>query len=452
MKEIRILSPQGMLGYGYPSSSFEEGLQASPDMIAVDAGSTDGGPHRLGLGMGGVSRYATKKDLQPLILAAKERHIPLIIGSAGGSGAGKRVDWLLDIVKEIAKEQGLRLKVATIYADINKQWLYQRWQEGKVDPVDSAPPLSAESIKETTALVAQMGVEPYLEALKEKPDIIIGGRTYDPVMSAALPILNGMDPGLAFHLGKILECGALAATPGTAKDGMLGILRDGHFLVQPLNPERKCTAQSVAAHTMYEKSHPYYLHGPGGMLDLSECRFEQVDERTVKVSGSRFIPSESYTVKVEGVRQDGFRTVLICGIRDPYLLQQLDEVLAQVQDEVRSYFDQTSFQMFFKVYGRDGVMGAWEPEREALGHEVGLVAEVVAGTQEMADSICAYTRSLLMHFDYKGRVSTAGNLALPFAPPEFSAGPVFSFSVYHAVTIDDPLSLFPVKYVELRGE
>src|SRR5690554_374878 len=106
-KKITILSPQGMLGYSYPLESLINGLAYNPDVIAVDAGSTDGGPHRLGLGIGGVSRYATKKDLIPLVKAAKERKIPLIIGSSGGSGRNSRVDWLKDIIHEIAEEEKL---------------------------------------------------------------------------------------------------------------------------------------------------------------------------------------------------------------------------------------------------------------------------------------------------------------------------------------------------------
>ena len=61
MKELKILSPCGILGYGYPRNSFENGLKRKPDLIAVDAGSTDAGPHKLGAGVGIVSRQATKK-------------------------------------------------------------------------------------------------------------------------------------------------------------------------------------------------------------------------------------------------------------------------------------------------------------------------------------------------------------------------------------------------------
>ena len=54
-KKLKILAPCGILGYGFPVESFEQGLKDAPDAIIVDAGSTDAGPHKLGEGVGIVS-------------------------------------------------------------------------------------------------------------------------------------------------------------------------------------------------------------------------------------------------------------------------------------------------------------------------------------------------------------------------------------------------------------
>ena len=98
---------------------------------------------------------------------------------------------------------------------------------------------------------------------------------------------------------------------------------------------------------------------------------------------------------------------------------------------------------------RDAVMGSSEPRREtALPHEVGLVMEVVAVTQEMADTICAFARATLMHHHYPGRKATAGNLALPFAPSDVPLGPVYRFNVYHLLEVEDPCVIFPLELVE----
>ena len=43
--EVRILVPTGMLGGGFTPESVARGLELGADVIAVDGGSTDSGPH-----------------------------------------------------------------------------------------------------------------------------------------------------------------------------------------------------------------------------------------------------------------------------------------------------------------------------------------------------------------------------------------------------------------------
>ena len=50
-REFKVLSPTAILGYGFPEASFLRGIEQKPDLIAVDAGSTDPGPFYLGAGM-----------------------------------------------------------------------------------------------------------------------------------------------------------------------------------------------------------------------------------------------------------------------------------------------------------------------------------------------------------------------------------------------------------------
>ena len=64
--------------------------------------------------------------------------------------------------------------------------------------------LNPERIKSSERIVAQIGVEPIIAALKEDVDVVIAGRTYDPAVFAALPVMKGFDEGLALHMGKIL--------------------------------------------------------------------------------------------------------------------------------------------------------------------------------------------------------------------------------------------------------
>ena len=100
--------------------------------------------------------------------------------------------------------------------------------------------------------------EPFIKALDEGADVILAGRSYDPSVFASLPIKEGFDKGLAIHMGKILECAAIAALPGSGSDSMFGYLRKDSFVLEPLSSLRKCTTLSIAAHTLYEKSNLIY--------------------------------------------------------------------------------------------------------------------------------------------------------------------------------------------------
>ena len=76
MRSLTILSPCGILGYGFPDASFAYGLSQKPDAIVVDAGSTDAGPHKLGAKTAIVSRRAAKKDLLRIIKGGCELAYP----------------------------------------------------------------------------------------------------------------------------------------------------------------------------------------------------------------------------------------------------------------------------------------------------------------------------------------------------------------------------------------
>jgi len=295
-----------------------------------------------------------------------------------------------------------------------------------------------------------MGVEPIQQALNAGCDVVIAGRAYDPAVFAALPMLRGYDAGLALHLGKILECAAIAASPGSGADCALGILEEDRFILQPLSEHRRFTATSVAAHTLYEKSDPYLLPGPGGHLDLRNVSFENIGQGRVAVSGSCFTPSDNYCLKIEGARRLGYRSIAIAGIRDPIMIAAINEILEQVRSRVKELHPTglTHGSLHFHVYGKNAVMGNREPLQDTPSHELGIVIDAVCPEPDAADTLCSLTRSTLLHFGYEGRIATAGNLAFPFSPSDLRAGEVYEFSVYHLLQTD-ALSLFPLSVLEL---
>ena len=285
-------------------------------------------------------------------------------------------------------------------------------------------------------------------------DIIIGGRSYDPAPFAGFCLSRGVEPGVAWHVGKILECGGICALPKGRS--MVATMRKESFDLIPLSPAERCTPLSVAAHTLYEKTRPDRLPGPGGYLDLTTAKYEQVTPKICRVSGAKFVPVP-YQVKMEGVQHLGYRTIFIGGIRDSILISQIDDFLERVRKYTQKLFPgldkSEGFRLIYHVYGKNGVMGPLEPLAEKVQpHEVAVLGEVVAPTSELSHTVAQNARASILHFAYEDQKATTGNFACPLAPQEQNAGAVFKFSVYHLMDIlgGEELSLFPIKTTRIE--
>jgi hypothetical protein len=436
-----------MLGYGFPLASLEEAERRGFALLAIDAGSTDPGPYYLGSGRPFVSETMVRRDLDLLLPAARRQKAKVVIGSSGGAGTAAQLAFVVDIVKKVVAAQKLGpLRLATIDSELSKPSLHAALAEGRVRGFETRAELTGQDIEEATHVVAQIGIEPMMAALQDGCDILVCGRAWDVANVAAYPVMLGHERGLAFHLGKILECGGQAAVPVEGSDLLMGRLMADHFIVETPHASKACTVESVGAHTLYEKSNPVWLPGPGGTVDLKETSFEALGTDRVTVSGSRFHPAPRHTVKLEGAKLAGHRHIAIAGIRDPLMIRQLDSVAegvtARLKANLGASAEPGSFDLRFRFYGRDGVMGPLEPTPNP-GHEIGLVIDVVAQTPQLAETVCAMARSLTLHWAYPGRIATAGNLAFPFSPADLPAGPVYEFNIYHLMEIDDPAALFP---------
>ena len=444
---LKIVTPAGMLGYGYPEAAFWAAVESGIDAIVIDSGSTDPGPYMLGLGQTLVTDDNYLRDLRPILKAGKQCGVPVIISSAGGAGTNAQVDAMVKLVDTVAAEEGFSLSVGVIYADVTAELVVDKLNEGSILPNPHGDLPSVDKVRAATAIVAQMGVEPFLEILRrdDPVDVIVAGRAYDPAPHAALALLCGAAAGVAWHMGKIIECGGACAEPKGG--GVIATVERDHFDLVPMSPEAACTPLSVAAHTLYEKSRPDRLPGPGGVLNVEASTFTALDERSVRVAGSLFEPSAHQTVKIEGAGIVGYRTIFIGGVRDPILIDQLDDFLVRVVERVKRgqpALASAEAELIFHVYGRDGVMGATEPRRIS-GHEVGILGEIVAPTQELANAIATSARIATLHLPYPGQMATAGNFALPLNPMENPIGPVCEFSLYHVMNTGTA-QLFEIGY------
>lgn len=254
-------------------------------------------------------------------------------------------------------------------------------------------------------------------------DIIIGGRAYDPAPHVAYSLfrLKQQYPNLGedeiqsryggfLHMGKIMECGGQCSTP-KSHGAVATVFASGEFEVRATAPGSKCTALSVAAHTLYENTRPDLLKGPGGTLDLRGAMYEELaDGKSVKVSGSRYRSGEAdgipYQFKLEGARVAGYRSMALGSVKDrrlrnintipgldtnradaDILINQLDGLMDLVKQYVAVQHPdiEGEWDLDFHTYGKGQFTSAGPGE-------VFIVAEAIAPTQQLATSIASKAR------------------------------------------------------------
>jgi hypothetical protein len=454
MQEFRMLSASGLLGYGFPEASLKAGLAREPHMVGVDGGSSDPGPYYLGSGKCLSSRLAMKRDIALMLAGARAQHIPLVIGSCGGAGGEPHLQAVVEIVREIAREEGHSFKLAVIHAEQDKGRLKTKLARGQVAALRNAPKIDEAAIDRAERIVGMMGPEPFMTALDAGAEVVLAGRSSDPAPWAGAALRGQMPPAPSWYAGKMLECGATASTPKGHDCLLARVHRDG-VDVEPLNPIRRCTPLSVANHSLHENASPCLHVEPGGVLDTTDCRFEALSDRAVRITGMRW-EGRPTTIKLEAAELVGLRAITIAGTRDPLLIAGFDDFMARVRANVAEKLgglgiSPDSYKLIFRVYGHSGVMGPDEPVRATGSHELGFLAEAIADTQELANTVLSVARVQLLHTDFPGRLCREGNMAFPFSPSDIEAAPLYRFSLHHTVAVDDPCELFPVEYEMVRG-
>src|SRR5215471_2039794 len=139
MTEIRVLSASGQIGSGFMESSFARGISLKPH----------------------------------------------VIGSCGFGGGDDGVDWMVEITKEIAKQEGLKFRLATVRSEQDKDYLKRQYRAGRITPLNPAPPISEAIIDRSAHIVGMMGHEPIADAINQGADIVLCGRATDTSLFAA---------------------------------------------------------------------------------------------------------------------------------------------------------------------------------------------------------------------------------------------------------------------------
>ncbi|MEQ8193641.1 MAG: acyclic terpene utilization AtuA family protein [Rhodospirillales bacterium] len=458
-KEVRVVSATAVLGSGFVESSFERALTFDPHFIGCDAGTTDAGPIYLGTGKTAFPIESIKRDLKLQVVAGRKRNIPVIIGSCGTAGADSQLEKVFEALKEIVEEEKLSLKAALIHSEQDKAYLKKKFREGKIRPLDNPPPFDEDVIERSEHIVGMAGAEPFQKAIEAGADVILAGRASDCAVFAGYAMMLGAPEGPAWHAAKILECGNSAVTQRKTPDSMVAIIRDDHFDLIAGDSTLRCTPHSVAAHALYENADPFELKECSGTLDITDATYEALDDKTVRVYGSRFVPANVYTVKLEGAEFVGYQSITIGSIRDPFIIRQygdwIERLKVKMDDRMAMVFgnkvSKDDYTISFRTYGIDGTMGPLEPVKEHHSHELCVVCEVTAKTQDLANKVSAIYRHQALHLpipEWQGHIT---GLATPYNPSYLERGPVYRYNMNHVVEPDDPCEMFPMELHDLSA-
>ena len=446
--DTKVLVPAGALGIPYDRAALAKGLEASPDLIAIDGGSTDSGPHYLGTGTSKYSRSATKADWAELMAARATAGIPLLIGTAGTCGSDSAVDWMLDITLEIARERGEHLKIATMKSGQDSNAITEAFEAGRLTALDAAPAIDTDIIRDTSNIVALAGIEQIQAALDTGAEIIIAGRATDTAVIAALPIARGCHKGAAWHGAKVAECGALATTnPNSGV--ILMTFDDSGFVIEPMAENAAATPYTVSAHMLYENADPFILHEPGGYLDVSEARYTALNERMARVEGSKWHDTWPYTVKLEAARHVGYQTVSMVMVRDGHYRAHVEEWVAALETSFARKAvacQLEDVQLGIRIIGHSATLGALENAPGDCG-EAGGMAIFTSPLQSRSTEAAKLLNPDLLHLPLTPH-EPMPTFAFPFSPPEMERGALYEFCLHHTLTLDDPMSAFRLSITE----
>lgn len=449
---VRVLVPSGALGLNYDKDALARGLALRPDIIAIDGGSTDSGPAYLGRGVSKYARSSTLLEWQGLMAARAEAGVPLVIGTAGTCGTDSAVDWMLDITRDAAVALGQTLRVAVLRASQAPADMARAWQDRRITPLPHAPEIDADTLTGCSNIVALAGAEQIAAALETGADIVIAGRTTDTAIIAALPLMRGCGAGAAWHGAKIGECGALCAT--NPQSGVIVVEFDADgFTVTPMAEDAQATPHTVSAHMLYENSDPFILYEPGGHLDVTGAEYTALDARSVRVTGSKWVASPDYTVKLEGARVAGYQTVVMALLRDPRYVQNArawaEDITARCRAKVcdRMGLAPDSFAIEIRLIGQNASFGRLET-RTDTPVEIGAMGIVTAATPDAAEEIGKMLNPYLLHHPLS-IAEEQPTFAFPFSPAEMSRGACYEFVLNHVLHLDDPMQAFALEVVEI---
>ncbi|MEA2683696.1 MAG: hypothetical protein QOK05_2024 [Chloroflexota bacterium] len=441
------------------AEAIRAGIADGADVVSAQGNGMDAGPYYLGAGETGAP--PTPANFEAAVWGAKTAGIPFVMSLGGRGGSDKQLEAYLKVFDEMARDKGRPIRAAVISGEVGKEFLRGKLDSGVAMPRLSPTPrlsewLTRAEVDEAEVIQAQMGPEPIMAALKAydegEIDGVLTGRALDSGIHMAYPLHRGFPVATAGHMAKIIECGSMCCDPPNPFSAVMAeISRSGDISVWPALTKYRCTVKSVASHAVYERENPHEERNPGGVLDVSEAEYAQVDDRSVRVSGAAWLPTP-YAVKLEGVRSLGHETAVLAVTNDPTLVAGVDAYVAHIVSEATDYVVTSgiaaagTFKIVVHVIGA-GVLPTG-PADARRPSEVGLLVRVVAPTPEASLYIASTVRVRLQMSDYPGRTTTAGNLAFPLQKVFMEQGETHVFNIWHLLPLVDPTEPFPFNVIE----
>jgi len=447
-----VLVPSGVLGLGFDLKALENGLKRKPNIISIDGGSTDSGPHSLGSNTSKYSRAAIKSEWKILMQAREASNIPLLIGSCGTCGTDSMVDWMEEITIELAKELKQSIKIAKLYCEQDKNFIKMSFKNHKVLPLEPSLKLDIDIIQDMKHIVALAGAEQIQECIKTGADIILAGRATDTALISALPLMNGADPGGSWHGAKIAECGALCSNNPTSGVVLVEFDQTG-FTVEAMSDKALCTIETVAAHMLYENADPFILFEPGGYMDVTNASYTIQEKGKVRVEGANWIKSDRYNVKLEGAKIVGYQSTLLVLLRDRHYVENsktwirnLSNFLeSQIQEKMA--LDSSSYSLEFRLIGVNAVLGELETS-SGNPVEVGVLCIVTSKTDTISTEIAKLINPFLLHYPLTDNEELP-TFAFPYSPVHSDRGCVYEFALNHTLELNNPMEVFRIKISEV---
>jgi hypothetical protein len=142
----------------------------------------------------------------------------------------------------------------------------------------------------------------------------------------------------------------------------------------------------------------------------------------------------------------------LVGIRSQSFIQKLDEVLSHTRRELRRFYRDVHYELYFSRYGIDGVLGEREPRKRDQIHEVGLQIEVTAAEKDLAMEIAKLAGRLLLFTPVLGERGSAGRVQLRNEEASYY-GKAYEWTINHIIefaSAEEAAAHFPIAYEIVR--